>query len=269
MSIKSIRATLATALSIALLAGTGAASAETLRIGGTGVALGGMKHLGRAFETRNPDITVEVLPSLGSSGGIKALVAGAIDLSVSSRPLKDAEAAQGAEAQLYATTPLAIVTSRGTQSDGLSTEQLARMYAGTMPNWPTGERVRVVLRPPSESDIKILRSLSEDMASAMDTAMDRPGLVMATNDQNNAETLENLPGSIGAVALGQIASEGRNLKVLTLDGAMPGDDSGAFSKGLYLVSTQAPIPAAEAFTAFVFSPEGREILEALDHASPR
>ncbi|NNE88181.1 MAG: hypothetical protein HKN27_08905 [Silicimonas sp.] len=172
MNCKSIRNAIATSLALTVLAASGPLFAETLRIGGTGVALGGMQVLGRAFEQENPSVTVEVLPSLGSSGGVKAIVAGAIDLAVSSRDLKEAEKAQGAQARLYATTPLAIVTSADTQTDGITTQQLAGMYAGTIQNWPSGERVRVVLRPVTETDVQILRSLSEDMARAVDTALE-------------------------------------------------------------------------------------------------
>jgi len=60
------------ALSLIISIG-GTAQAETLRISGTGVALGGIILLGDAFEAENPGTTIEVLPSLGSSGGIKAL----------------------------------------------------------------------------------------------------------------------------------------------------------------------------------------------------
>ena len=62
-------------------------SAETLRIGGTGAALGPMARLGDAFQDLHPDTTIEILPSLGSGGGIKATMAGAIDIGLSSRDL--------------------------------------------------------------------------------------------------------------------------------------------------------------------------------------
>ncbi|NNE88180.1 MAG: hypothetical protein HKN27_08900 [Silicimonas sp.] len=107
---------------------------------------------------------------------------------------------------------------------------------------------------------------------------------MATNDQNNAETLENLSGSIGAVALGQIATEGRRLKVLAMDGILPTaghpEDPGkensashqrslAFAKSLYLVRIAGISPLAQEFAEFVFSPDGQDILGQYDHTAPR
>lgn len=284
MSNPSVKRVIATAFLTILLLGSDRATAETLRVGGTGVALGGMRILGEAFQRTNPDVTVDVLPSLGSGGGLKAVIAGAIDLSVSARALKDAEKDQGAVATLYATTPLAIVTSAKTDTDGITTEQLAQMYAGTMQTWPSGEPVRIILRPISETDVQILRDLSDEMAQAIDAASERPGLLMATNDQDNAEALENLSGSIGAVALGQIKTERRRLKVLALDGKLPKvSDTGeqavgyaqtregtrAFAKSLYIVRAGDTSETAQQFMAFVLSPEGRAILEAYDHAVPQ
>ena len=64
------------------------ASAETLTFSGTGGALGMMNILGAAFAEANPGVTVDVLPSLGSGGGIKAVLAGAIDLGLSALLVK-------------------------------------------------------------------------------------------------------------------------------------------------------------------------------------
>ena len=61
--------------------------AADLTLGGTGADLETMRVLGEAFEKANPGITIEVLPSLGSGGGIKALLAGVIDLALTARPL--------------------------------------------------------------------------------------------------------------------------------------------------------------------------------------
>ena len=262
--------TLGTVASLLMFVLCSAANAETLRIGGTGVALGGMTLLGDAFQKQNPGTTIEVLPSLGSSGGVKALIAGAIDLSVTSRPLKDAEHAKGARARLYATTPLAIVTSSRTEAETISTTELARMYAGEVTHWPSGQPVRLILRPTSETDTQILRGLSDALSRAIDTALKRPGLVMAASDQENAQALERLEGSLGAVALGQIATEGRQLKVLVHDGVlpMPGGLSahGAiFTKSLYIVTTEHPSSLASRFLEFVHSAEARSILTSHDH----
>lgn len=270
MNFKYIRHAFVAGVAVAGIALGSHAHAETLRIGGTGVALGGMRILGDEYQKLHPETTIVVLPSLGSSGGVKALLKGAIGLSVSSRELKEEEKAKGASARLYATTPLAIVTSPETTVDQVTTEQLVDIYSGVTTNWPSGELIRIVLRPQSETDTKLLRALSDEMAVAVDAAMDRPGLVVATTDQENADVLERLPGSLGQVAIGQIATERRNLKVLSHLGTLPhgslGDaHQGIHKKSLFVVTTEAPSQEATDFVSFVFSPEGQAILEGLDH----
>jgi len=241
------------------------ACADTLRIGGTGAALGSMSVLAEAFEDRNPGNTIQVLPSLGSSGGVKALVAQAIDLSVSARPLKDKETAAGASAKAYARTQLVFATTRGNDVTGVTTEQLEQVYNGTISHWADGRPIRLVMRPAAESDTRILRGLSVALDRAVGIALDLPGLVSATNDQENAALLERLEGSLGMIPMGQIATENRRLNILSLDGHDPTDTSenapdGPLTKTFYLVSTDNISPLASDFRDFVYSDEGRALL---------
>ncbi|MEO1017613.1 MAG: substrate-binding domain-containing protein, partial [Pseudomonadota bacterium] len=206
---------------VGVLAGMSVAEAATLKVGGTGAALGGMKLLATAYAQDHPDVQIEVLPSLGSGGGIKALLAGAIDIAVSARPLKDKERAAGAVDRAYARSPLVLATRNDNATDSVSVAELEGMYSGHLAEWPDGRTVRLIVRPPSETDIKLLRSLSPGMAEAVDMAIERPGLVSATDDQENAAMLEELPGSLGAISLGQVLSENRDLKLLSVDGVVP------------------------------------------------
>ena len=84
--------------------------AATLKIGGTGAALGTMRILADELVRLRPDISVEIPNNLGSVGGIKAVLAGALDIALSSRQLKPKERDKGARATHYATTPFVLVT---------------------------------------------------------------------------------------------------------------------------------------------------------------
>ena len=64
-----------------------ATAADTVRIGGTGSTLGDMKLLADAYARTHPDTKIVVLPYLGNVGGIKALRAGALDISLTTDPL--------------------------------------------------------------------------------------------------------------------------------------------------------------------------------------
>ncbi len=241
-----------------------AASAQHLTIGGTGAALGGMRLLSEAFSAQYPDAEIQVLPSLGSKGGIMALLDDKIDLAVFSRRLKAEELAGGVEEVLYANTPLVLVGQADVASGSLSIDDVMDIFAGRMKAWQDGTPLRLVIRPPHETDFKLLRRKSSDMDQAIASAYERPGLLMAENDQENCSMIETLPGAFGLASLAQILSEERNIKVLLPASDQPSAaDSLTMSKSFYLgVKKQSP-PLALAFVDFVLSDAGRKLLE--DH----
>lgn len=244
--------------------------AVMLRIGGTGTALGGMRLLASAFKEVRPDVRVIVLPSLGSGGGIKALAAGKIDMSVSARQLKQAERAKGLKASEYVRTPIVFATRYDNPAENLTLDDAAAMYSGEKESWPDGTQVRLILRPATETDIKLLRGMSKAMDKAVEAALQRDELHVAINDQDNATALEKVRGSLGIAALGQIKAEKRRVKPLALDGVQgtPANLKSSkypFAKTLYLVLKPEPAPAVEAFVRFIKSPEGRAVLTSTDH----
>ena len=236
-----------------------------LRIGGTGCAIATMQTLGKAFTKIHPEVTVVITPSLGSSGGIKAMLAGAIDLAISSRDLKPAERAQGVLASEYARTPFVFTVSPRNRVAAITTSELVRIYRGDSTLWPDGKKLRLILRPPEESDTDIVKSMSPKMNRAMQIALAREGMIRAITDQDSADKLEKIPGAIGTSTLAQIISEQRALKPLILNGVIPSLDTLAegkypYFKTLLMVSSPKPSPLTQAFIAFVHSAAGRQIL---------
>ncbi|MFA5916455.1 MAG: substrate-binding domain-containing protein, partial [Burkholderiales bacterium] len=75
------------------------AYADSIKIGGTGTGLGTMKLMAREFNKSRPDAQLIVTPSLGSTGAIRAVLAGAVDIGISARPLTPEENRQGASAR--------------------------------------------------------------------------------------------------------------------------------------------------------------------------
>jgi phosphate transport system substrate-binding protein len=59
-----------------LAVSTPSQAGETIRIGGTGSVLAAMRILGSELRKVEPDTQVEVLASLGTSGGVEALAEG-------------------------------------------------------------------------------------------------------------------------------------------------------------------------------------------------
>ena len=178
-----------------------------MRIGGTGMALAAMRQIGDAFTAAQPHTTVKILPSLGTGGGLAAVAAGAIDVAVAARGLNDAERAKGLQCFSYAQTPLAFVTHPGVGVSGVTLAEVAAILAGRRLAWPNGTAIRLIRREPSDADWSLLRTLSAEMAEAVQAALERPGLLTPATDQENAESLERLPGSFGAMSIGQLRAD--------------------------------------------------------------
>jgi phosphate transport system substrate-binding protein len=249
-----------------ILAPAASPAQETIRIGGTGAALGPLNRLAAAYKHRSGDIATVVAPSLGSSGGIKAVAEGALDIGLSSRPLTDDERKRGLVAREFARTPFVLAAGRQVNVDGLTLPELVRIYRGEVTAWPGGERIRVVLRPASEADTALIKSISPDLAAAVDDALKREGMLMSLTDQENAELLEKTPGAAGFMSLAQLVTEQRRLKVLSLEGMRPAgkgvvNRNYPHMKQLYLVTKERPSSAVSRFLFFVASPEGSRILE--------
>jgi phosphate transport system substrate-binding protein len=260
------RLTTASALTISLLllfpaAGTG----EAIEVGGSGTPLAVMRLLGEAFNVREPGVRIEILPSLGSSGGIKAVREGAVALGVLTRRPNEKEADPALVVTEIARTPFVPVANRDVTASGVSLEQAARAYGGEISEWPDGGRLRVVLRPQYDSDTMLLEAMSPAMARALYKSFTLMGMQTGTTDQENADLLEKIPGSFGFSSLGQLLTEKRALKVLALDGVVPSvqalrEGSYRFHKPVFLLTRGEPRGALARLVAFIRSPEGSRIL---------
>jgi len=239
--------------------------AETVKIGGTGFALGVMKMLAESFEKQYPGVKIQVFPSLGSSGGIKAVLKGALDIGISARTLNEAEMNRGVIAREIARTPFVIFANSSVNKDRLTFQELERIYGGQLLSWPDGTRIRLVLRPKEEQDMKIIRKFSPAMDQAVAFALNREGMIHAITDQENASAVEKTVGALGCGSLTQILSENLQVKVLSLNGVKPSveglvDGSGPWFKSLYLVTTAKTPAAVQNFQEFIDSETGGAIL---------
>jgi phosphate transport system substrate-binding protein len=247
------------------LAGSMGAHAESLRGGGTGAALETMRRLAGAFARSEPDISIEIIEGLGSSGGIAAVAGGAIDFSISGRPLGAADN-QSLQASIIARTPFGLVSSNRNPGD-LASTAVADLFAAANAAWPDGKPVRLILRPKSDSDSQLLANFFPNMTAVLEKTRARAEIPVAATDQDNATLAERLAGSLTAMTLAQLRTESRDIYFLNIDGVAPtleNFESGRYpyGKDLYLVMRYRTTPALDRFAGFLRSPEGRNVLRA-------
>lgn len=262
-----MRTSYAILTALVLLAGLSAvdtAAAQSLRMGGTGSSIGLLRQVGGEFAAASGSVKVEVVPSLGSSGAIHALADGKLDIAVSARPLKPAESAKGLRQVLVLRTAYVLATSHRNPNE-LKTADLPKIFSAIKPTWADGTPIRLILRPRSETDTKLLGELFPGMDKAIEDLRRHAEVPIAATDQDNADMAERVPGSLTGTTLTQLMTEHRRLQVVTLDGAAPTlasfeDGSYRFAKNLYFIVRPNDVPAAQEFIAFLNSPPGEKAL---------
>lgn len=250
------------------------ALAQEIRVGGSGGATIALQAVVEAFQKRHPETRWVAISGLGTRGGIRAAANGSLDLAAASRPLRGEEISMGLSQTEFARTPFVFAVHEAARSTGITFTQLASIYAGKTTAWPDGTRLRVVLRPPGDSDTLVLRALSPELERASLESEASPGMVIAMTDLESTESIERIPGAIGTTTLSQIVNERRALKPLKLQGVEPSIEnarSGAYPahKRFFLVVRQPVRPPVQKFMDFIRSSTGREILERSGHWVPQ
>lgn len=244
--------------------------AVTLKLGGTGTDLGVMRIMADAFQKRSKGTIIDIQPSVGSAGGISATLAGALDIAISSRPLKAEERALGAREWAYAKTPLVFATDQKSPQTQLTSAEIIGIYDGTVTQWRNGSAVRIILRPETDSDTVILEKNIPGMDAAMKKAYQRRGPPIAMTDQTAADKIQMIAGAVGPCTLALILGENRPLKALVFNGIAPTVENIAngtypMTKSLYLVTGPHPKAETQHFIGFMRSKEGRAILRRTGH----
>lgn len=242
-----------------------AAPATTLTFAGNGGAMEAMRLIAVAYQQTNPAVQVRLLPNLGTSGGIAAAAEGAVDIALAARAPNERERAAGMRGLAYGRTPLALAVHSGVTVRGITATEVAGILSGTVAAWPDGTAIRAIRRPHNDTDTTILATLSPAVGQAMAVFQQRPGITTAGNDQDNAEALESVKGSFGAITLAQYRTERRRVSLLLLDDVPPtlaAYEAGRYPLGktLHLVTRAEPTPAVAAFTEFVFGAVAQALL---------
>lgn len=244
----------------------GCAAAETVRVGGTGSAMSIMTLLATDFMAAHPDIQVSVFPSLGSGGGIKAAAARAVEIAVTSRPLTPEEADKGLTQIHWAKTPLVFAVSDTVPVTGVTSKEVAAIYAGQKTHWTADHPIRLILRPLSDTETTLVAAISPALDQAQQSAHNRPGIPVAVTDTEAGDMLESVPDAFGSSTLGMLQAERRHVRVLALDGVHPSlttlkGGSYPHAKDFFLVTARDPTPAAGLFQAFLASDPVRRRLQ--------
>ena len=240
-----------------------AATAESLRLAGTGGIIEAMKQIAPSFKAATGN-ELDIAVGLGSGGALRALADGKLDVVVSARALNPDEAKLKMVAQPFARTPLVFITSHP-KPNGLRSSGIARIFASADPKWADGAPLKIILRTRLDTDTALVERDIAGVKQAIEGARRRPDVPVAATDQDNVEFAQRVGGSFSLAGYGQIIAEKCNLRMIAIDGVMPNLDTLAnktypYEKIFYLVFVSDRSAGAEQFLKFLRSAEGSKVL---------
>lgn len=227
-----------------------------VRVGGSGVCHRLLIGLAALYSGQPGTPPISVAPPLGSTGGIRGVLGGQLDLACISRPLTGPETSQALLAVPLARSPFVVITHPHAPLQELRGAELVRLLSDPAATLADGTRVRPILRPADDTDTRLMLRLHPGMAQALALCAARPGVVTAASDQDAVRAVASTPGALGVSTLGLLMSEQNRVKVLDWDGHAPLRDGSANPDYPHQKEIRIALPAAtpEAtlkFAAFV------------------
>ncbi len=239
------------------------AVSPTLTIPGTGDSQAMLRAMIPLFQARHPGVALVIPHTVGSSGGIKALIDGSAEVARVARPLKDEERSAGLETRLFARSPVVIAANlpAGTRLS-LRLDQIVGIYDGSIRDYaqlggPPG-KIYTLTRERGDSCLSVLKRAVPGFKDIEEPV----GKVYYTT-QEVVRALVGHPGSLCYVPLASI--RGTGLAVMAVDSVEPTTEnvrSQAYPLAVPLGLTfkGRPSPLARAFLEFLEGPEAGRVM---------
>lgn len=192
------------------------ASAELVLAGsGTNVIL--IETLVKAFMRRHPNSPFKVLPSIGSTGGIKGAHQGRIALGLASRPLRSLEQTWGLTTKPYARTVVAFGANPSVPDDRLSTRDVMDIYSGKRNKWNNGSNIVVLVREEGDSGADVLIKHIDGLKDILENAWRSGMWRIEYRDDDCNKSLAKIKNAMGWTDLGSIQLGAHKIKTLSVE----------------------------------------------------
>ncbi len=241
------------------------AKVETLIIAGSG---SNIPITGRLLEQYNKKFgeKFELSDSIGSSGAIKAVREGAIELGLISRPIKDEEKGEDLKQIAYAQIGVIIGVNPDVPDNDISYRELVEIYLGKKTSWQNGNMIVVLMREPGDSTNMLLEEKVPGFREVLKDSFKELRWQVYYTDEEETRGIAKTSSSIGFTDTGRFSVFKPNIKPLKVNGLAPtlqNVQSGRYSlfKTLYFVYKEPLSSRAKKFFDFVFSEEGMRIIE--------
>ena len=251
------------ALALGFLSGAAFAN-DVVRLGGVGSVTPLLEFLAQDFHAAHPALSAQISPvPLGTAGSLRALAAGKLDIAITGRMAKEGDPGV---AKAWIRTPLVLASKDGAHRPDISLKALSEIYAGRLGQWDDKKPISLILRGANESETTALKALSDEVAKAVELALQRPGMTLAENDLDALMLLEKTPGSLGTTSLGLLQSKKSSLKVFSVEGNSPTvknlvNSRYPWFRRYWLVTPAEPGPTGKQFLGYLQTDRARKIIE--------
>lgn len=238
-----------------------------LHLAGSGSNLVVTRALAAAYRRARPDERLVVHDSIGSTGGVRAVADGAIDIGLVARPLSASEAELGLRVVPYARVPIAILAHPDVRDADISSGELVASLRRRSPRWADGTPRVWLLRERGDAGTRVVADHVPGFGAASDEAIAARRFRVVYHDDELIRALLGTPGAIGIADLPQARVSAPTARVLALDGRVPSVDAvrdGTYPlhKDLAFVVREPHSPSVDAFLAFVATEPARAVIEA-------
>jgi phosphate transport system substrate-binding protein len=238
---------------------------ETLVFAGCDSNIPVTRLLARIFMQRHPEVKIG-FKTVGSTNGIALTAAGAFQLGLTSRPLRDAEEGLGLTFLPYATTAVVIGAAPDAPVATLTVGDLLSFYRGTKLRWNGGREIALLTREEGDSSVSTLKRVMPGFAEAYAAGSQTSHWTIVYSEPQMHEALLTFPFALGLSDLGTVTLERLPIKVLSIDGVAATLENVAsgrypFTKTLGFVWRESTLSqSARSFVEFVQSAESAAIL---------
>ncbi|MEY2874343.1 MAG: hypothetical protein RLZZ373_1714 [Pseudomonadota bacterium] len=253
-----------------------AGAATTTVIPGAGPPEIGLRALAAEFTRQRPGSVIEVPPSVGIAGGLRALQSGEASVARLARRLTEDELRSGGLQQVvYGADAVVFVAGRDVSVDNLTEAQALALFSGTSDDWETvggpSAPVLVFYREATEIAHQALRRHIPAFAQVKFSASAK----LANSDTDMRVGLTRYRTALGWMTLSTSGVNDDTIRALSFNGVAASAD--AVASGRYPMKVEHVLAYKEPllnedmrrFLGFVTSAEGAQVLRRLQIAVPR
>ena len=251
-----------------LAAGASGQTTERIVIDGSTGGMPLAAALAKAFQERNPGVTIEIGKGLGTKPRIQALAEGKIDIALASHGLNIGDITrQGMAVHEIARVAVVFGVNATVPLANLTTQGICDVYAGRTSNWKSfgGPEMGIAARtrPDSEVDTEVVR---DNLACLKDLKMPEAVKVMPRSG-DMAKELAAVAGAIGMTTMTVVEQSQGKIKALSIDGIEPSVQNverkayRLVRESFFVIKTPAS-PAVTRFLAFTQGAMGHAVITA-------